>query len=119
MRKLSIGSVRSVGGVLLAFGLAVAACGASGTSVDGASGTSVDGGPDAAVAPPCPLDGGQVFETYAVCGHCPIGGHGPCETGYHCSCEGVCRWNAFNGPDANPGCVPDAGVTDAAPFEAR
>jgi hypothetical protein len=115
MRKLS----SSVGVVLLACGLA--ACGASsGTSADAAS---FDGGPDAAIAPPCPLDGGVNHGDYAECGGgCTIlHEQGVCSPGYICTCAGVCTWWAVFPTDAGPsGCgFPDASPPDASALRAR
>jgi hypothetical protein len=61
--------------------------------------------PDAAVAPPCPLDGGVDHGDYAECG----GGctllhqQGVCSPGYVCTCAGVCTWWAVFYPDGGPG----------------
>jgi hypothetical protein len=80
----------------------------------GTDGGIDDGRVDAAVLPPCPLDGGfESFGDWATCGGGCTRVHqdGECPPGYICTCSGRCAWFAVFYPDAG-GCGLDAGHFD-------
>jgi hypothetical protein len=112
--------------VAVVFACGLGACGASATSVDGPD-AGVNAGVDAAIAPPCPLDGGVDHGDYAECGGgCTVlHEQGVCSPGYVCTCTGVCAWWEHFPQDAGSGCgfAPDAGadasLLDASTFGAR
>src|SRR5258706_14925221 len=83
----------------------LAACSSSGETV-------TDAGPDAAIAPPCPLDGGRDLGDVALCGGGCTRVHedGECTPGYVCTCSGACIWVSVFPPDARIGCMQDASV---------